>query len=178
MKRPLTDLPAWTAPEGVVVRGFEPQDEAALLEVNATAFAHHPEQGHMRPRGLRRAHERGVVRPRRPAGRGARRRGRRPAAAAGLPLDQGAPRRGAAVRRGLRRRGQPQGRRGRGLGTVLTNAGLEHLASRGLDEVLLYVDGDNDPAVAVYTNQGFHTDRVEVQYRGVVSLGCERRTHG
>ena len=40
---------------------------------------------------------------------------------------------------------------GRGLGTVLTRAGLQHLRDQGLDSVLLYVDGDNDPAVAVYS---------------------------
>ena len=55
---------------------------------------------------------------------------------------------------------------GRGLGTVLTIAGLQHLKDRGLDSVLLYVDGDNDPAIAVYTGQGFEVDRTEVQYRG------------
>jgi mycothiol synthase len=55
---------------------------------------------------------------------------------------------------------------GRGLGTVLTNVGLRHLATQGVDEVILYVDGDNDPAIAVYERQGFTTVRTEVQYRG------------
>ncbi len=34
---------------------------------------------------------------------------------------------------------------GRGLGPVLTLAGLRYLRGRGLDEVILYVDGDNAP---------------------------------
>ena len=55
---------------------------------------------------------------------------------------------------------------GRGLGTLLTNVGLRHLATQGVDEVILYVDGDNDPAIAVYEGQGFTTVRTEVQYRG------------
>jgi len=55
---------------------------------------------------------------------------------------------------------------GRGLGTLLTKIGLEHLATQGVDEVILYVDGDNDPAVAVYEGQGFKVVRTEVQYRG------------
>jgi mycothiol synthase len=38
--------------------------------------------------------------------------------------------------------------------------------------VLLYVDGDNDPAIAVYTGQGFHVDRTEVQYRGTSNGGA------
>ena len=58
---------------------------------------------------------------------------------------------------------------GRGLGTVLTRAGLQHLRDQGLDSVLLYVDGDNDPAIAVYTGQGFDVERTEVQYRGTSS---------
>ncbi len=60
---------------------------------------------------------------------------------------------------------------GRGLGTVLTAAGLQYLKDRGLDSVLLYVDGDNDPAIAVYTGQGFDVDRTEVQYRGTSNGG-------
>ena len=38
--------------------------------------------------------------------------------------------------------------------------------------MLLYVDGDNDPAIAVYSGQGFHVERTEAQYRGV-STGLE-----
>ena len=62
---------------------------------------------------------------------------------------------------------------GRGLGTVLTGVGLQHLKDRGLQSVLLYVDGDNDPAIAVYTGQGFEVERTEVQYRGT-SAGLHR----
>ncbi len=52
---------------------------------------------------------------------------------------------------------------------MLTGVGLQHLASRGLESVVLYVDGDNDPAIAVYTGQGFGVERTEVQYRGTSS---------
>ena len=55
---------------------------------------------------------------------------------------------------------------GRGLGTVLTPRRSHHLRDQGLDSVLLYVDGDNAPAIAVYTGQGFHVERTEAQYRG------------
>jgi mycothiol synthase len=47
---------------------------------------------------------------------------------------------------------------GRGLGKLLTLAGLHHLADRGVDEVLLYVESDNAPAVAVYSGLGFRHD--------------------
>ena len=56
---------------------------------------------------------------------------------------------------------------GRGLGKVLTLAGLHHLAGLGVDEVLLYVEADNAPAVAVYSRLGFEHAPADthVQYR-------------
>lgn len=50
---------------------------------------------------------------------------------------------------------------GTGLGSVLTIAGLRHLYSRGLRQVLLYVEADNEAAVRVYRKLGFtvrHSD--------------------
>ncbi len=56
---------------------------------------------------------------------------------------------------------------GRGLGRALTLAGLHHLAGGGADEVLLYVESDNGPAVAVYSRLGFTHAEVDthVMYR-------------
>lgn len=47
------------------------------------------------------------------------------------------------------------GARGGGLGRALLAAGLDHLHRRGIDEVLLWVDSANEPAVELYTSHGF-----------------------
>jgi mycothiol synthase len=56
---------------------------------------------------------------------------------------------------------------GLGLGRLLTLTGLHHLAARGLREVVLYVESDNAPAIAVYSRLGFtHADAdTHVMYR-------------
>ena len=165
MSRP-TSLPVAdvTVPPGVRIRTFLPQDEEALLEVNAAAFAHHPEQGHMTHEDFRERVSEAWFDPN------------------GLFLavpeedDPEVPLLGFHWTKVHRDEDPPYGEvyvvaanpkaAGRGLGTVLTNVGLRHLATQGVDEVILYVDGDNDPAVAVYERQGFTTVRTEVQYRG------------
>jgi mycothiol synthase len=165
MRRSLVEpLGEVVVPPGVTIRGFEPADEADLLEVNATAFAHHPEQGHMTHEDFRERSSESWFDP------------------AGLLLavpDQrtdGPRLLGFHWTKVHRDEDPPYGEvyvvavnpkaAGRGLGTVLTGAGLEHLRDQGLDSVVLYVDGDNDPAIAVYTNLGFEVERTEVQYRG------------
>lgn len=167
MARSLVDLTPVAVPDGVVIRGFTPADETALLEVNATAFAHHPEQGHM-------THEDFTERTREswfdPAGL---------LLALPAPGSPGPELLGFHWTKVHADEEPAYGEvyvvavnpkaAGRGLGTVLTAAGLDHLAAQGLDRVLLYVDGDNEPAVALYSNLGFEVDRVEVQYRGTPS---------
>jgi mycothiol synthase len=177
MSRP-TSLPLAHAvvPPGVRIRTFLPSDEHAVLEVNAAAFAHHPEQGHMThedfqervaepwfdPDGLFLAVPDEETDPE-------------------LAADPEMQVLGFHWTKVHRDERPPYGEvyvvatnpkaAGRGLGTLLTNVGLRHLATQGIDEVILYVDGDNDPAIAVYQNQGFTTVRTEVQYRGATHAG-------
>ncbi len=56
---------------------------------------------------------------------------------------------------------------GRGLGRLLTLAGLHHLVASGIDEVLLYTESDNAPAVHVYSGLGFEhrPEDTHVQYQ-------------
>ena len=81
-----------------------------------------------------------------------------------LPLDQGAPDEKPTAR-STSSRSNPKAA-GRGIGKVLTNAGLHHLAALGLPTVILYVDGDNAPAIAVYDGAASPRARTEAQYRG------------
>ena len=39
---------------------------------------------------------------------------------------------------------------GIGLGRIVTLAGLDHLRDEGVEDVLLYVESDNAPAIAIY----------------------------
>jgi mycothiol synthase len=165
MSRP-TSLPVADAvvPPGVRIRTFLPSDEKALLEVNAAAFAHHPEQGHLTHEDFQERTREAWFDP------------------AGLFLavpeedDPDQPLLGFHWTKVHRDEDPTYGEvyvvaanpkaAGRGLGTLLTNVGLRYLATQGIDEVILYVDGDNDPAIAVYERQGFGPVRTEVQYRG------------
>jgi mycothiol synthase len=53
---------------------------------------------------------------------------------------------------------------GTGLGSALTAAGLRHLHGRGLREVILYVESDNEAAIRVYRRRGFTLRHVDALY--------------
>lgn len=55
--------------------------------------------------------------------------------------------------------------RGTGLGRALLRAGLAHLARRGCDDVILWVDHANTPAVELYRSEGFSERWVDVAFR-------------
>jgi mycothiol synthase len=55
---------------------------------------------------------------------------------------------------------------GKGLGGPLTAAGLDWLVAQGLETAMLYVEADNDRALAVYRRLGFDTNRTDRSWLG------------
>jgi mycothiol synthase len=134
-----------------VIRSFEEGDRAELLRVNAAAFAHHPEQGALDEDGLAAR----MAEPWwDPAGLLVAMDGER---MLGFHwTKQHDDRLGEVYVVGI----DPEAQ-GRGLGRALTLAGLHHLHGLGLEEVLLYVESDNAPALATYTRLGFTHEDVD-----------------
>jgi mycothiol synthase len=158
LRVPLPDAPL---PAGVRLRTFRPGlDDEAWLALNAAAFAHHPEQGSWTlpdlrarmaedwfdPAGFLLAEQDGPD---------------------GFPElvgfhwtkvhggDQQADHHGHEAIGEVYVVGVRPGEQGRGLGRALTVAGLRHLRDLGLAAAMLYVEGDNEPARAVYRRLGF-----------------------
>lgn len=164
MRRPLSSpLPQVQLPDGVTLRSFVPgRDDAEFLRVNNAAFDWHPEQGGWTGHEL------------------AARQAEDWFDAEGFLLATGADGtllgyHWTKVHPGAETdTGEPMGEvyvlgvdpaaHGRGLGRVLTLAGLHHLRDRGLGTVLLYVEADNAPAVAVYERLGFTVHAADVNY--------------
>ena len=170
MRRSLTDDPGPAElPAGITLRTFEPgTDDAAFLGVNARAFAWHPEQGRLDQAGLDAEKAQPWFDP----------------AGFFLAVDG---------RHGRDRvvgfhwtkvhdvdptpRGGPAGPVGevyvigvdpaaeiRGLGGPLSLTGLRHLRSLGLSTVMLYVEGDNAPALRLYERLGFERFLTDLVY--------------
>jgi mycothiol synthase len=149
-------------PGDLRLRGFRVgADEDEWLRVNSLAFAHHPEQGGWTMEDVRDREGTDWFDP------------------DGFLLAEVVDHPGTIAGYHWTKRHQPDGRppfgevyvvgldpayQGRGLGPVLTLAGLRYLRRQGLDEVILYVDGDNAPAIATYGKLGFETATVDVMY--------------
>lgn len=165
MTLPLTgewsELPDYEMPEGFEVVPFVPgQDDAAWLEANAAAFVDHAEQGRMTmgdlqdrmaedwfdPSGFLLVREKATG---------------RIAAFHWTKVEDTSSR---ATRGEVYVVGVHPDFQGRGLGRPVTLMGLHHLRDRGLNEAVLYVDGDNTRALATYEKLGFERTNVDVMY--------------
>ena len=143
---------------GITMRTFQPgRDEEAWLRVNRRAFAHHPEQGSwtMADLELREAEPWFD-----PAGFFLAERDGQLAGFHWTKVHAGAPPMGEVYVVGVDPAAQ-----GGGLGRALTLAGLAYLQGRGLDQVMLYVDESNTPAVKMYSALGFALWHTDVMYQ-------------
>ncbi|MDT8910738.1 mycothiol synthase [Amycolatopsis sp. PS_44_ISF1] len=158
------DWPEPVLRDGVRLRTFVPgQDEAAMIAVNASAFDWHPEQGALTVEDLLEEERQGWFDP----------EGFFLAQDAGgevvgfhwTKVHEPVPGRfgGEAVGE-VYVVGVNPATQGGGLGRALTLAGLRHLRAKGLRQVILYVEGDNAPALAVYGKLGFTRFETDVQY--------------
>lgn len=143
-------------PEGVTVRPFVPgRDERAWLELNADAFAHHPEQGSWTSADLSAREAEPWFDP---DGFFLAERGGQLVGFHWTKVDGGL---GEVYVVGV-----APSEQGSGLGRALTATGLRYLGEdRGLPGVLLYVDADNPAAVRVYEKLGFTVHEVDLMYR-------------
>lgn len=140
-------------PDGVAIRAFEPDDVDAIVAVNGRAFASHPEQGAMdRPDFDQRASSDWFD----PAGLFVAERDGHVVGFHWTKVEHGI---GEVYVVGV-----DPSEQGSGLGTALTARGLRHLHESGLRTVDLYVEGDNDPALAVYRRLGFTEHARDVLY--------------
>ncbi|WP_433834213.1 mycothiol synthase [Actinoplanes sp. CA-015351] len=158
----LLPLPSIPVPAGVTLRAFSPgHDEQAWLDVNARAFAHHPEQGRWTLDDLLAREAEPWFDP------------------AGFllavditdkvlgfhwtkvhPAAGDDPALGEIYVLGV----DPSGHR-RGLGVALSVAGLRHLAAQGLTMSNLYVDESNAGAVKLYRGLGYGIHKTDVSYQ-------------
>ncbi len=170
MRRPLSaPLPPSDLPSGVRLRTFVPgQDEEAWLAVNAAAFAHHPEQGAWTRDDL-------MAREREPwfdpEGFFLAVRDDKLAGFHWTKVHDAAEPLGEVYVVGV-----DPSQQGTGLGKALTIAGLDHLRSRGLAQVMLYVDETNTAAIRLYESLGFTRWDVDVMYAATPRSSAGRST--
>jgi mycothiol synthase len=167
MRRPLNDpdlpLPDLEVPDDLLLRTYAgPEDDAEILRVNNAAFDWHPEQGGWSqdeidartsadwfdPEGLFLVFDRSDT-----------------DTLLGFhwtkvhPATDDEPEIGEVYIVGV-----DTGTQGRGLGRLLTLAGIAHLEREGLTVVELYVEGDNAAALHTYERLGFTRHAVDVAY--------------
>ncbi|WP_298989078.1 mycothiol synthase [uncultured Pseudokineococcus sp.] len=162
-------LPPLPEVDGVRLRSFEPgRDEEAWLAVNARAFADHPEQGAWTLEDVR-ARE---AEPWFDAAGLLLAEDERTGALLGSHWTKTTPAEDGPEDEAGDGTAAPVGEvyvvgvdpsaQGRGVGRLVTLAGLHHLRDRGVRRVELYVEADNAAALAVYRRLGFERSGADV----------------
>ena len=175
------DLPPVQPPAGTSIRTFRPgQDEDGWLSVNARAFAHHPEQGSLTRADLEQRMGEpwfdpdGFFLAVRDASSDTE-----PAPVPGSESTPSTPIVGfhwtkheaGATTGEVYVIGVDPAAGVRGLGTPLLGAGLRHLREVGASEVDLYVEADNERALALYHRYGFTLVSADVMYAAPAPAG-------
>lgn len=153
MRRPMgeeaPELPPLKVPVGMALHRFGERhgDTDEVLRVNAAAFVDHPEQGAMDLVNLARRMREPWFDPE------------------GLIIATPTSKRGTYGFHWTKQHSPEVGEvyvvavaptaQGRGVGKLVTLAGLHHLREVGVSEVILYVEADNAAAIATYTSLGF-----------------------
>jgi mycothiol synthase len=150
------DLADPQLPPVVNIGTFAPgKDEGDWLTLNGRAFAGHPEQGRWTMADLlRREREPWFD----PAGFFLARRGGQ---LVGFHWTKMSAKQGTGEVYVV---GVDPAEQGSGLGRALTLAGLRYLQDREIPAVMLYVDGDNAPAISLYASLGFIHTATDVMY--------------
>lgn len=164
-----TPLPPLEVPPDVRLHCFGQRegDTNEVLRVNAAAFAHHPEQGQMDLLNL-------AARMREPW-----------FDPEGLIIATPAQGHGTLGFHWTKRHSATLGEvyvvgvapeaQGRGIGRLVTLAGLHHLAEGGAEEVLLYVEADNAAAIATYSALGFTHAPTDTHVMYAAPVGAAQR---
>jgi mycothiol synthase len=150
------ELPEPKLPGHVRIRTFEPgRDEDAVIAVNARAFDWHPEQGQLTVDELLATERESWFDP---AGFFLADERKRTVGFHWTKIHPDGVGEVYVV-------GVDPAAQGGGLGKALTLVGLHHLRAAGFEEIILYVESDNAPAVAVYTRLGFSVAETDASYQ-------------
>ncbi|MGC0362439.1 mycothiol synthase [Rhodococcus sp. 27YEA15] len=165
LRRPLAapPLPEIVVPDSITLRTYaDSTDDAEVLRVNNAAFSWHPEQGGWTGADIDERTGEGWFDP---AGLFLAFDAADPDTLLGFhwtkvhPPEGDDPELGEVYVVGIDPAAQ-----GKGLGRILTLAGLHYLRDRGLATVLLYVEGDNTAALHTYDRLGFDRFHVDMAY--------------
>lgn len=160
--RRTVDRSGWAPPRaaksGLTIRSYRTDDAEDLIAINAAAFADHPEQGGMDAANLA---ERMAQPWFDPAGLLiAVDADQRMLGFHWTKLDPSTREKTGKLLGEVYVIGVSPSAHGQGVGRQLMDAGLDHLAAQGSEQVILYVESTNTPALALYESLGFtHVDR-------------------